>query len=191
VRRSHACRAPAASLATSSRSLGCRLLVIGDDRYGIARLLLRGDRRVPWASWSRHACPSAGSYSRAWRVASSTIRADKPRSFAFRQASDTNHALASAVIWVPGPGEGYRRAPPSDHRPAPAPCSVGLSDDAPPGLDPTQASSIFARSTRLAGSVRDRAIDLSLATSSLSSASSTARRHAVMIFDPAPRKVRI
>jgi hypothetical protein len=40
-----------------------------------------------------------------------------------------------------------------------------------------------ARSTRLAGSVRERAIDISLAKSSSPSDNSIARRHAVMTFD--------
>src|SRR5574337_65917 len=44
-----------------------------------------------------------------------------------------------------------------------------------------------ARSTRLAGSVGERAIETSLAKSSSPIDNSIARRRAVMIFDPVPR----
>jgi hypothetical protein len=49
-------------------------------------------------------------------------------------------------------------------------------------------SSIRARSTRLAGSVRDRATAVNLATSSSLSANSIVRRHPVMVSIPLPNQ---
>jgi hypothetical protein len=50
--------------------------------------------------------------------------------------------------------------------------------------DTDAASNIRARSTRLAGSVRDCAIDFNFAVSSSPSENSIARRHAAMILPP-------
>src|SRR4249919_3096094 len=50
-----------------------------------------------------------------------------------------------------------------------------------------EASSIRARSTRLAGSVRERVIETSLARSSSPIDNAITRRHAVMTFDSVPR----
>jgi hypothetical protein len=68
--------------------------------------------------------------------------------------------------------------------------NAGPSDDAVRACVPPQktmgpqASNIRARSTRLAGSVRDCAIDLKYAQSSSPSDNSIARRHAAMVFNP-------
>jgi hypothetical protein len=53
------------------------------------------------------------------------------------------------------------------------------------------ASKICARSTRLARSVRDRAIETNLTKSSAPIDNSIARRQAVMTFHPAPPEVRV
>jgi hypothetical protein len=56
------------------------------------------------------------------------------------------------------------------------------------GQRPLTRRSIRARSTRLAGSVRDRATAVNLATSSSLSANSIARRHPVMVSIPLPNQ---
>ena len=95
-------------------------------------------------------------------VASTTIRADSP--VAASAGSDTSHALASAVIVGSLPIAGDHRVPPSGHRPPPVqPRALDLIN---PRHELPQRTRRFpcrptirARSTRLAGSVRDRVID--------------------------------
>jgi hypothetical protein len=90
---------------------------------------------VPRTSLSRHGWPSAGPCSRAWRARSRVVHSSwgYPRSFAFRRARDTSHALASAVISL-CPAADDHRAPRTVRRPGPVQDTAEPADDAVPEL---------------------------------------------------------
>jgi hypothetical protein len=89
-------------LSASLKATGC------DQDAGRSRQDFARHRLVRAASAKRKAWPSAGPCSRAWRARSRVVHNSwgYPRSFAFRQASDTSHALASVVILGSLPGRG-------------------------------------------------------------------------------------